>query len=83
MVEKRPEKAGLAGAYRHAALGMQFAGGVVIFTGAGFFLDRWLGLVPILTVVGALTGATLSFLSLYTRIRAEEEERRRTREQRP
>lgn len=72
---------GTARAYQHAALGMQFAGGVIVFTGAGFALDRWLGLMPVLTVAGALIGATLGFLSVYARIRRETEERRREREQ--
>lgn len=80
MAQNGPENAGLAGAYRHAALGMQFAAGVVVFTGAGYFLDRWLGLMPILTIAGTLGGATLSFVSLYARLRAEEEAERRERE---
>ena len=59
---------------------MQFAGGVIVFTGVGFALDRWLGILPVLTVAGALIGATLSFLSVYYRIRAEDEARKRERE---
>ena len=80
MDEKGPEQVSLAGAYRHAALGMQFAVGVVVFTGIGFGLDRWLGLMPVLTVAGSLIGATLGFLSLYARLRAEEDARRREKE---
>jgi F0F1-type ATP synthase assembly protein I len=74
---------GTARAYQHAALGMQFAGGVIVFTGAGFALDRWLGLMPVLTVAGALIGATLGFLSVLTRVKAEDEARRKEREAKP
>lgn len=72
----------LSSAYGRAGLGMQFAGGVILFTGVGFALDRWIGILPVLTVAGALIGATLSFLNVYYRIRAEDEARHREREAR-
>jgi F0F1-type ATP synthase assembly protein I len=59
---------GLRIAYRYAALGMQFAGGTLLFAGLGFALDRWLGSLPFLTVAGTLVGATLSFLSIYRKV---------------
>lgn len=59
---------GLRIAYRYAALGMQFAAGTLLFGGLGFVLDRWLGLLPVLTVGGVLVGAALSFLSIYRKV---------------
>lgn len=66
----------LGEAYGHAALGFQFAGGVLLFLGVGWLVDRWLGTLPVFTVAGALLGAVLSFLSVYYRIRREDEARR-------
>lgn len=65
----------MAEAYSHATLGCTFAGGVLLFTGLGWLLDRWLGLLPVFTVAGALVGAVLSFLNVYARIRAEHDDR--------
>lgn len=62
--------------YKYVAMGIQFAGGIVMFLAGGWVLDRWLGLTPVLTVAGALVGAVLSFLSVYRRLQIELEERR-------
>ena len=43
-------------AYRYAGLGMQFAGGTLMFAGVGLLLDRWLHILPALTVLGMLVG---------------------------
>jgi len=76
--------------YKYVSLGMTFAGGTILFMAAGFWLDRWLGLMPLFTVVGTLGGATLSFLNVYRRLKADEAEhekdrlaRKRTRQGRP
>jgi F0F1-type ATP synthase assembly protein I len=61
----------LRGAYRHASLGMQFAAGTLLFAGLGFLLDRWLNIVPALTVTGLLVGGALSFLSVYRKVIGE------------
>jgi len=61
--------------YRYVGLGCTFAGGIVLFMAAGFGLDRWLGTTPLLTVLGTLIGAVLSFLNVYWRLRAETDQR--------
>lgn len=66
--------------YKYVALGMQFAGGIIMFMLAGFFLDRWLTWTPILTISGTLVGAVLSFLVVYTRLTAEMDARRREKD---
>jgi F0F1-type ATP synthase assembly protein I len=61
--------------YTHVALGCTFAAGIILFMGAGWFLDRWLHLTPVLTVVGALVGAVLSFTWVYLKLEAERQRR--------
>jgi F0F1-type ATP synthase assembly protein I len=73
----------LSDAYGLATLGLTFGAAVVVFTGIGWLLDRWLGTIPVFTVVAALVGAVLGFLSVYFRIRrvteAEQERKRQGR----
>jgi F0F1-type ATP synthase assembly protein I len=56
--------------YRYSGLGCAFAAGVMLFMAGGWFLDRWLGVLPLFTVIGALVGATLSTVSIYRRLHA-------------
>ena len=63
-------------------IGMQFAAGIVFFVLAGYFLDRWLGTVPILTVAGTLFGATMSFINVYMKLNAMSDAERRRRDKR-
>lgn len=58
--------------YKYVSLGFTFAGGIIFFMGMGFLLDRWLGWMPLLTVVGTLAGAVLSFLNIYWKLQADE-----------
>lgn len=61
----------LGRAYGLSALGFTFAGAVVVFTVVGWLVDRWLHTVPVFTVLLALVGSVLAFLSVYARIRRE------------
>ncbi len=71
----------LSEAHGLATLGYTFGAAVVVFTGIGWLLDRWLGTIPVFTVVTALVGAVLGFLSAYFRIRqATEAEQKRKRQ---
>jgi len=56
--------------YRFLGIGIQFAAGIVAFTLGGVALDRWLGLMPLFTIIGTLLGATLSFVSVYVKLQA-------------
>jgi F0F1-type ATP synthase assembly protein I len=67
-------------AYELAALGFTFGAAVVVFTGIGWLLDRWLHTIPIFTIVATLVGAVLGFLSVYVRIRRSTEASSRKRE---
>lgn len=60
-------------AYELAALGFTFGAAVVVFTGIGWLLDRWLRTIPLFTIVATLVGAVLGFLSVYFRIRRSTE----------
>jgi F0F1-type ATP synthase assembly protein I len=66
--------------YKYVALGMTFAGAIIMFMVGGWALDRWLGLTPLFTVTGTLVGAVLSFLSVYRKLQAELEARQRKRD---
>ena len=66
--------------YKYVALGMQFAGVIIMFMLGGWALDRWLHLTPVFTVTGTVVGAVLSFLSVYLRLNADEDARRREKD---
>lgn len=82
MPQKPEEPVGreLGEGYKYVSLGLSFAGGIVLFMGAGYLLDRWLGLLPVLTVVGTLAGSVLSFAWVYLRLNADEATRRGKRD---
>jgi len=65
--------------YSYVGLGCSFAGGTLMFMAAGWFLDKWLHLTPVLTVAGTLAGAALSFLNVYWKLQADAAQRRRRR----
>lgn len=56
--------------YTYVALGITFAGGIILFAGLGFGLDRLLGTMPFLTIAGTLAGAVLSFLYVLAKLNA-------------
>ena len=72
MEPQPPANSGSGGRSDALALGFTFAAGILLFMGAGFLLDRWLGLLPLLTIAGTLVGGVMSFLWVYRRVRADE-----------
>ncbi|HEX6643483.1 MAG TPA: AtpZ/AtpI family protein [Gemmatimonadales bacterium] len=58
--------------YKYVSLGLTFAGGIILFMGLGYLLDRWIGTLPWFTLVGTILGAVLSFVSVYRRLLADE-----------
>lgn len=62
---------GQGGAVGYDTLGYTFAVSIILFTGAGYLLDRWLGWVPVLTIVGTLVGAALAFAWVYSKVSAD------------
>lgn len=71
--------------YKYVTLGIQFAGGIILFMLIGLWVDREFGSLPIGTVVGTLVGAFLSFLVVYRRLQqdAERERERRASQKEP
>ena len=49
---------------RYAGLGIQFAVTLLLFTGAGIWLDAKLGTSPWLLIVGVLLGGTGAFYAI-------------------
>lgn len=62
-----PEQ-GIAQGQKYFAVGLRFAGGVVVFTLGGYVLDRWLETIPLFTLVGTVGGSVLSFVSVYRQL---------------
>jgi F0F1-type ATP synthase assembly protein I len=65
-----PDK-GMAQGQKYFAVGLKFAGGVVLFTLGGYALDRWLHTIPLFTIAGTVGGAILSFISVYRQLAFE------------
>ena len=65
--------------YKYVSLGITFAGGIILFMGVVYWLDRRFGLMPLGTVAGTLLGAVLSFLVVYRRLQADAERDRARR----
>jgi F0F1-type ATP synthase assembly protein I len=62
----------LGRAWRYDALGYTFAFSIMLFAGAGYLLDRWLGLVPILTIAGTLVGTIVAITWVYLQVQQDE-----------
>jgi F0F1-type ATP synthase assembly protein I len=81
MAHKQDEKfPGLQEALKYAGLGVQVAGALLVYIVIGFFLDRWLGTTPWLTIVGAAVGFAAMIGMLYrigVQANRESQERRR------
>jgi len=74
MRPEEPTGKSLGAGYKYVSLGISFGVSIVLFTGLGFLLDRWLGLLPFLTITGTLLGAVLSFIWVYAKLRQDERE---------
>lgn len=72
MEPKKPAEGEPPGAWRYDTLGYTFAFSILLFAGAGFLLDRWLGTAPLLIIVGTLLGAGLAFARVYTKVRQDD-----------
>lgn len=59
---KRP---GLVLAMRLLGLGWYIAASIVLGVGGGLLLDRWLGTVPLFTLLGVLVGSVVGFYGMY------------------
>jgi len=68
--------------YRYVALGITFGLGIVLFMGAGYGLDRWLGCTPWLTLLGTVVGSVLSFVNVYAKLEAERRQDARSKKDR-
>ena len=75
MAEESREQA-LGKGYKYLAMGLRFAGGIVVFMFAGLFLDRKLGTTPLLLLIGVFAGGGLGFLSIYRELMADEKKKK-------
>lgn len=51
-----------------------FAAAVLLFMAGGWLLDRWLGVLPLFTVIAAFIGAALATFSLYRKLLGPDDE---------
>ncbi|MDH5316015.1 MAG: AtpZ/AtpI family protein [Gemmatimonadota bacterium] len=70
--DRGPDK-GMALGQKYFAVGLRFAGGIILFMLGGLGLDRWLHTMPLFTIAGTLLGAVLSFLSVYRELMADQD----------
>ena len=75
MAEESREQA-LGKGYKYLAMGLRFAGGIVVFMFAGLFLDRKLGTTPLFLLIGVFAGGGLGFLSIYRELMADEKRKK-------
>lgn len=54
--------------YRYSGLGMQFAASIIAFAALGWFIDRKLGSMPWLLIVGVFVGFGAGMYSLLKKI---------------
>lgn len=73
MEPKEPAGRALGIGYKYVSMGMSFAGGIVMFTGLGWLVDRWLGTLPLFLITGTIVGSVLSFMWVYLKLRQDEE----------
>lgn len=72
MDPREPAGRALGAGYKYVSIGMTFAGGIVLFMGLGWLLDRWLGTLPLFLIAGALGGSVLSFIWVFQRLKLDE-----------
>ena len=59
------KRRGLVLAMRLLGLGWYIAASIVLGVGGGLLLDRWLGTVPLFTLLGVLVGSVVGFYGMY------------------
>ena len=70
----------LANVAQYLGYGLTWALSTVLFLLGGWFVDRWLGTLPLFLIVGAFVGAGAGFYSLYYHVVIEPRERARREE---
>lgn len=62
---KGPDQRQLADAAQYLGYGLTWALSTGLFLVGGWFVDRWLGTLPLFLITGAFVGAGAGFYSLY------------------
>lgn len=65
MPESPQRQGGARSVFSYLDLGLRFALSVVIASGGGYLVDKWLHTLPLFVIIGLLLGAVAGFLSIY------------------
>lgn len=80
--DREPERPLGVEAGRYLGHGLTWALSTALFLFLGLLADRWLGTMPLFTILGAFVGAGAGFYSLYFHLVIEPRERERARRER-
>ncbi|MTV26948.1 AtpZ/AtpI family protein [Nitriliruptoraceae bacterium ZYF776] len=73
--ERRHFRATLSGVDQANVMGVELVVGVLFWGGMGYLVDRWLGIVPVLSTVGVLLGMCVGLYLMHLRsLRMDEAE---------
>lgn len=75
--DREPKRTPSQEASQYLGYGLTWALSTALFLFLGLRLDRWLGTMPLLTILGAFVGAGAGFYNLYFRLVIEPRERER------
>ncbi|MFQ5704330.1 MAG: AtpZ/AtpI family protein [Gemmatimonadales bacterium] len=62
--------------YLYVGVGFQFVGAILLFLYLGWKADGWLGIKPVLTILGAFLGAALGFYAILREVQQDVERRK-------
>ena len=60
---------------RFGNLGIELVAAVLIGTGGGYALDRWLGTIPLFLLIGFILGSAAGFLNIFRIIASEDKKK--------
>ena len=59
--------------YLYVGVGFQFVGAILLFLYLGWKADGWLGISPVLTILGAFLGGALGFYAIVREVQRDVE----------
>jgi F0F1-type ATP synthase assembly protein I len=60
----------------YAGLGIQLGGSVLVFFFLGYYLDGYLGTLPLFTILGTFIGAGAAIYSIYKKVFPDDQDKK-------